>query len=145
MKKLLFSALLAIIVATSSFASGTNVNVSVLNSFKSEFRNAADVTWISKTDFAKATFTIDGVKMEAFYNIQGELIGTSKEINLESLPVNAKRAFAKKYDGYTVTEVISFENADGSAYYFSAENDTNSIIFKVDRNDHLTTFKKTNK
>jgi len=145
MKKLLFAALLAVSLATTAFAGGTNVNISVLNSFKSEFSKAANVSWVSKDTYAKATFTLDNVKMEAFYTAQGELIGTSKGISLESLPVSAKRTFAKKYPGYTVKEVIYFEKSDDAAYFFSAENDTESIIFKVGQNDQLTTFQQTKK
>lgn len=145
MKKLLFAALLAVSVATSAFAEGTNVNISVLNNFKTEFKNAANISWVSKDDFAKATFTVNNVKMEAFYNLQGELIGTSKSINLNELPVNAKRAFAKKYAGYTVKEVIHFEQSDEAAYFLSAESETESIIFKVGHNEQLTTFKHTKK
>lgn len=145
MKKLLFAALLAVSLVTSAFAGGTNVNVSVLNNFKSEFSKAANVSWVSKEDYAKATFTLDDVKMEAFYNVQGELIGTAKGISLDNLPVSAKRRFAKKYPGYTVKEVIYFEKSDDGAYFFSAENETESIIFKVGQNDQLTTFQQTKK
>lgn len=145
MRKLLFAALLAVSLSTSAFAEGTKVSVSVANSFKTEFSNAANVTWDLKDEYAKATFTVDNVKMEAFYNQQGELIGKSKGVNLQDLPVSAKRAFAKKYQDYTVKEVIYFEGSDDSAYFLSAENEKESIIFKVGDNAQLTTFKQTKK
>ncbi len=145
MKKLFFAALLAISVATSAFAAGTNVNYSTLKNFKTEFKNASNISWTATDDFAKATFTVNDVKMEAFYNAEGELIGTSKSIGLDELPVNAKRTFAKKYDGYTVKEVIHFEGAKESAYFLSASNDTESVILKVGENEQLSTYKKTKK
>ena len=145
MKKLFFAALLAISVATSAFAAGTNVNASVLRNFKMDFKNATNISWTAAEDYAKATFTVNNVKTEAFYNAEGELIGTSKNIELDELPVNAKRTFAKKFDGYTVKEVIHFEGSNESAYYLSAENNTEAVIFKVGENEQLTTYKKTKK
>lgn len=145
MKKLFITALLAISLATSGFASGTNVNVSVLNNFKTDFRNVANVSWVSKDDYAKATFTENNQKVEAFYNLSGELIGTSKSLDLQNLPVSAKRAFAKKFDGYTVKEVIKFDGVDESAYFFTAENSVESVIFKIGDNEQLVTYKKTKK
>lgn len=144
MKKLFFAALLAIAVASSAFAGSTNVNVKVLNNFKTTFAKASEISWTSTDDYAKAVFTIDNVKMEAFFNIDGELIGTSKNITLDELPVNAKRTFAKRFSGYTVKETIHFDGADESAYYISADNASESVIVKVARNE-VSTFKKTKK
>ncbi len=145
MKKLFFAALFAIAIASSAFAGPSNVNVHVLNNFKTSFRNASDISWSSKDDFAKATFTLDNVKMEAFFNTSGELIGTSKNISMDALPVHAKRTFAKRFNGYTVKEAIRFEGADETAYYISADNDTESVIVKVSENEQVSTFKKSKK
>lgn len=145
MKKFFFAALVTVAIATSAFAGSNNVNVLVLNSFNHAFRNASNVAWTSREDYAKATFTLDDVKMEAFYNPNGELIGSSKGIKMDELPVNAKRTFAKKFSGYTVKEAIRFEGNDESAYYISADNDTESVIVKVSDNEQVSTFKKTNK
>lgn len=145
MKKLLFAVLVTIAVATSSFAAGTNVSVSVLHSFKSKFENATNVSWLISDQYAKATFVVDNSKMEVFYTEHGDLIATSKSINMEELPVDAKRAFAKKFAGYAVKEVIRFEDAAETALFFSAENEKESIIFKIGNNEKLTTYKKTKK
>jgi hypothetical protein len=50
------------------------------------------------------------VRTEALYSAEGEFIGTNQAITLEDLPVNAKRAFAKKYEGYTVKEAIRLKD-----------------------------------
>ena len=133
MKKLFISALLAITVAASSFAAeGNNVSYTVRNNFSSQFKKASDVQWTSGENYTKATFILDNVRTEAFYSAEGEFIGTNQAITLEELPVNAKRAFAKKYDGYTVKEAIRFEGSQESAYYISAEDGRGSVILKVE-------------
>ena len=143
MKKFFFIALMAVGLASSAFAGTSSVNISVLNNFKSSFGNANDISWTLKDDFAKATFTLNNVKMEAFFNSAGELIGTSKNISMDEVPVSAKRTFAKKFGGYTVTEAIHFEGADENAYYISADNNSESVIIKLAENGQVTTFKKT--
>ena len=143
MKKLFISALLAITVAASSFAAeGNNVSYTVRNNFSSQFKKASDVQWTSGENYTMATFTLNNVRTQALYTPEGEFIGTNQAITLEELPVNAKRAFAKKYEGYTVKEAIRFEGSQESAYYISAENEKGSVILKVDDYGLISTAKK---
>lgn len=139
MKKLFIAALLAVTVSASAFA---NANTTLAaGSFKSEFRNASNVTWVTTADYTKASFTMDNQRMEAFYNADGEKIGTSKSVNLEELPLAAKRQFAKKYDGYTVKEAIRFTGTEESAYYISAQGEKGSVILKIEDNSNMTVLK----
>ncbi len=144
MKKLFIAALLAVSVVTSVYADGpSDVNATILYNFRSNFTDATNVTWVSKKDYVKAVFTLDNSTVEAFYKLTGELIGTSKNISLEELPISAKRTFARKFYDYTVVEAIRFEGTDETAYYISAVNDKQSVILKVDGTNQLTMFKKT--
>ncbi|MCW3106328.1 MAG: hypothetical protein JWQ09_834 [Segetibacter sp.] len=146
MKNLILSALLAVTVATTAFATGeSNISYFVLNSFRHDFKDVTNVAWTSKTDFAKATFIQNNRKMEVYYNPNGDLIAISKNIQLDELPVNAKRAFAKRYEGYTVKEAIQFDGTDEQGYYLSAENEQESVIIKIDQNEQLSLFRKSKK
>lgn len=139
MKRLFISALLALTLGTSAFAAeGNKVNFTVLNSFQSQFKDASDVQWKSIKDYTKATFVLNNEKMEAFYNREGEMIGTSQAISPEELPTNAKRSFAKKIEGYTVKEAIRFEGTEESAYFISAENEKGCVILKVEDNGSVS-------
>ena len=143
MKKLFISALLAITVAASSFAAeGNNVSYAVRNNFSSQFKKASDVQWTSGENYTKATFVLDNVRTEALYSAEGEFIGTNQAVTLEELPVSAKRAFAKKYDGYTVKEAIRFEGTEEGAYYILAENGKGSVILKVGDSGSISTVRK---
>ncbi|HEX8357386.1 MAG TPA: hypothetical protein VF610_08250 [Segetibacter sp.] len=143
MKKLLFAALIAVTMGTSAFAaSPAKLFSATETTFKADFKNATDVSWTAGADFAKATFVLNNVKMEAFYNNAGELIGTSKGITLEELPVGAKRSFAKKFAGYDVKEAIRFEGADEAAYYISAIGEKGSVIIKIGDNSQMTVIKR---
>jgi hypothetical protein len=146
MKKLFFAALIATTVATSAFASDANkINFRISESFKHEYNNATNVNWTLRPTFAKASFEVDGKKVEAFYNLEGKMIGTSKSISIDELPVGSKRSFAKKYAGYTVQEAIKFDGEDDTAYYISAENSEQSLILRVEEAGGLSIFKRTKK
>jgi hypothetical protein len=143
MKKLFISALLAITVAASSFAAeGSKVSYAVRNNFSYQFKKVSDVQWTSGENYTMATFTLNNVRTQALYTPEGEFIGTNQAITLEELPVRAKRAFAKKYEGYTVKEAIRFEGSQESAYYISAENEKGSVILKVEDNGDISTARK---
>lgn len=146
MKKLFISALLALSVAASAFAKDpNNINSALLRSFKADFKNASEVSWVTARDYTKASFTLNNERMEAFYNNKGEVIATSKSITLDELPVSAKRAFTKKFADYTVKEAIRMEGSEESAYYISAENEKETLIVKVDDFGSVSIFKTTKK
>jgi hypothetical protein len=132
MKKLLFSALIAVSIVSSAFAADVNkVNVRILNSFRGEYAGVSQVEWVSKAQFVKASFMVDNKKVEAFYSHDGERIGTASNITLEDLPTSAKRIFAKKYAGYTVKEAIEFNSDQEQAYFLTAVNEKESVILKI--------------
>ncbi len=143
MKKLFISALLSVTVALSSFAAeGNKVSFIARSNFESQFKHASDVQWTSGENYTKATFVLNNLRTEALYSEAGDFIGTKQAITLEELPVKAKRAFAKKYDGYTVKEAIRFEGTQESAYYISAENEKGSVILKVEDSGFMSTVKR---
>lgn len=146
MKKTILCALLLASVAISAFAIGeSNISYFILQSFKRDFKDVTNVTWTSKTGLAEASFILNNRKTEAFYNHNGTLFAVSQAIDLDELPVRAKRAFAKRYAGYTVNEAIQFEESDELSYYISAENEKETIIIKVDKDSQLSIFKKSKK
>ncbi len=145
MKKLFIAILLTVTVATSAFtADDKKISLKIKENFRTEFAEAEKVTWSLKSNYAKASFEIEGKKAEAFYTLNGESIGCSRKITLEDIPVKAKRTFAKKYSDYTVKEAIKFESDEETAYFISAENDKESVILKV-TGIGVSVFKKTNK
>jgi hypothetical protein len=146
MKNSILAAFLSISLVSSAFATGeSKISYFILNSFAHDFKGATNVVWTSKTGLAEASFILNGRKMDVFYNPNGSIYAVSKNIELNELPVSAKRAFAKKYEGYTVKEAIQFEGTDEESYYISAENEKESVIIKVEQNEQLSIFKKTKK
>jgi hypothetical protein len=143
MKNLILAAFLLGAITTCAFATDeSKINYFVLNSFKRDFKDVTDVTWSLKTGLAEATFIYKNHKTDVFYNPDGTLYAISKTIELDELPVRAKRAFAKKYEGYLVKEAIQYDAANEQEFYIWAENEKEDVIIKVDQNEQLSVFKK---
>ncbi len=145
MKKLLFAALIAVSIGSSAFAGPEKVSGIAKNNFASEFLHATNVIWTAGEDYSKATFTLNNVRMEAYYEPNGNLIGTSKGISLDQLSVAAKRSFAKRYGNYEVKEAIRFEGSHDAAYFISAENEKETVVIKVGDDNSLSVFKRSEK
>lgn len=146
MKKSILAALLSLSLVTTAFATGeSKISYFILNSFNRDFKEATNVKWTSKTGLAEASFILNNRKTDVFYNSNGSLFAISKTIELDELPVSAKRAFAKKFEGYLVKEAIKYEESEERSYYISAENEKESVIIKVDQNEQLSIFKKSKK
>lgn len=145
MKRLFITALLAIAVVTVAFAAPKKVSSAILANFNVEFKKASDVSWFITKDYTKASFTADNAKMEVYYDFNGDIIAASKSITLDELPVDAKRNFAKKFEGYDVKEAIRIEGFDEVAYYISGENEKESVILKVNNHNQASLFKRTRK
>jgi hypothetical protein len=55
-----------------------------------------EVEWRTNSKFATAAFLLDNKRVEAFYDVDGSLIGTSQPVAVDMLRSSAKRSIAKK-------------------------------------------------
>ncbi|GGH05479.1 hypothetical protein [Mucilaginibacter phyllosphaerae] len=144
MKKLFISTAIAALFTANIFAANTitkseegsdNVSYIVNSKFNSDFVRAENVTWKVTPKFQKATFTLDGVKKAAFYNLRGELIGVTENVQFKELPTKAKKEIGLKYAGYFANEVIKFDNGDNgfdsTAYFVDLKNDKEEVLVRV--------------
>ncbi|MDB5126693.1 hypothetical protein [Mucilaginibacter sp.] len=145
MKKVFISTAIAILFAANVFAVNKvstkeegkdNVSYAVSAKFNSDFIGAENVTWKVSSKFQKATFTIDGVKKSAFYNLRGELIGVTENVQFKALPEKARKTIAEKYEGYFANEVIKYEvgddnSFDSTVYFVDLKNSKEEVLVRV--------------
>jgi bisphosphoglycerate-independent phosphoglycerate mutase (AlkP superfamily) len=145
MKKLFILALIAIATGTSAFA-GPSSKVS--NHFATLFSQAENVNWKSTDDFDKVSFVLNNEKVEAFYNKDEELIGTSKTMAFDKLPKAALETITTKYTypSYQLTDCIEFNDAtSGTNYYVSMQKAKENIVLKITPSGIVSVFSKTRK
>jgi hypothetical protein len=146
--KKLFLAFLAMLSLTTTVIASDgskNVNYWVLNKFNATYQEAKDVNWIVTDKFAKASFLMEGEKMEVYYSPEGEFIAESKAIPTGELPRAARKALDKKYKNFTIKEVIEYSTTDRVEYYVSLENDKSTKILKISNSGSIEVYKSFDK
>ncbi len=156
MKKLFITAAIATMFSASVFADGTkksntavNVSYTVLNQFNADFADAKNVVWTVSKNFQKAEFVNEGVKMTAFYNLQGQFVALTQSIDSKAIPAITQLEIAEKYKGYAVKDVIVLQNntetnpdADEAAYFVDLKSDTKEVLVRINADAHVEFYKE---
>jgi len=147
MKKFIIAiAVIAFTTASAVYASdASNVSIRIKDAFATKFEGAKNVNWTTNLNFVKATFDYKNEKVEAFYALDGSMIGTSRAVLTSALPLAAQKELDKKYSSYKTTESIVFEGEEETCYYVSLENDKQSVILKISAEGDTSIYKKSKK
>jgi hypothetical protein len=165
MKKILLAAGILLISGMATFAQNYNRDYAkeaypfIKNQFTADFPNAKNVLFARVKNLNKVSFTQDKEKMNAYYDDEGQLIGTIRNETFADLPGNAQKEILNKYPGYTVANVVKFDDNesdntetilygtsmdDADNYFVELKNDSKAILVKVDLSggvNYLTTMK----
>jgi hypothetical protein len=136
---------------------GTNVNEMAKKSFQIDFGNVPNVQWKRNGTFDEAIFTRDGKEMTAFYDIEGKLVGTTKQLTWADLPAKGQQEIKNKYKEYTAGPVIFFDDNeanvtdmimygvqfdDADTYLVELIKGKNKIVVQVNKDGLVTFFKQ---
>jgi hypothetical protein len=93
---------------------GKAVNEQARQGFYRDFGNIS-TAWTMNVYYDKANFTKYGQTMIAYYDYDGNLVGTTMDKNFSDLPANAQNYINKKYSLYSKEDVIFFDNNELNA------------------------------
>lgn len=147
MKRLLFTMALALsMISLSSFASDdTVVSENVIRSFNSSFKSATEVNWTVSDNFYKASFTLNGQFVAAYYDANGDMIAMTRNISSTQLPIALQASLKKSYDGYWISDLFELANEEGTNYYITLENADSKLVLKSTSDAEWTNFRKQRK
>ncbi|MEP7109018.1 MAG: hypothetical protein ABI760_13580 [Ferruginibacter sp.] len=148
MKKLvtILTAAVMLFSATAFATDSDKVNAKVKTAFLNDFSAASDVSWEKTSDFYFARFTINNSEVNAAYNEEGELVGTSRGIESAQLPISLSLALGKKFEGYTIVKKaleLTFEGV--TRYYLTVFNDRQALKLKCSVDGDITVERKIKK
>ena len=139
MKKIILAAI--IIVTLAAHASAAPLSFNLNSTFKKAFPAAINVSWKANENFTTISFTVNNQSMQAFYNNDGKLVGTSRAIQLNSLPLAAIQALHDRYSDYTATEAIELNYADEApSYYVSLLKNNKKVVLNITAEGELSVF-----
>ena len=132
MKTLILIAALVWASATNkTFATGVNVTPAVMQTFKSEFQNAANVQWSVVDHLYKAVFEQDGDEISAFFNPDGSLVVSCRYLAMSDLPRTMQRSLKASAGSSNITEIFEVQNDEGADYYATVKKDSQVTILKA--------------
>jgi hypothetical protein len=130
MKKLfVIITILVTICAASSYAQSKTPS-SVLNSFQSSFTNSENAIWSIVKGLYRVDFIQDDQKVSAFFNADGNLIATSRNVTLLQIPMSLKSDLKKNFYDYEVSSIFEVDNEDGIIYYASIKNHKTELMLE---------------
>lgn len=132
--------------SSSSFAADEpEVSRAAIASFQSTFATATEVKWTVNEEYYKADFSLNGQYASAYYDIDGVLIATTRNITSLQLPIALQASLKKDYGSYWVSELFEVSNEDGTQYYVTLETADNKLILKAATTNEWKTYKKSSK
>jgi hypothetical protein len=121
------------------------INTAVQQSFTSMFRNVNDVKWTYKNNYFKASFTLNGQYITAFYDAEGKMLGATRSISPVQLPIALQTSLKNNYQTYWVSDLIEYSNEDGTTYYITVENSDVQLTLKSFSDESWSVYKKQRK
>jgi hypothetical protein len=132
---------IVMLLSINSFATDPEpekVSAVVKAAFESDFSKATMVKWEKTDEFYFASFLLNSVKVDAAYTGTGELIGTSRKITADQMPLSISVALADSYGGYEVdNSVVELTHESVTRYYVTVSNKTQTLRLKCYSNGDL--------
>lgn len=135
MKKIFLSiaTMLMMGVSISAFAAKNDdgdVNQLAVRSFKKDFTGASNIVWEQRDRYTKATFSLHGQVLFAYYNDNGDLQAVVRNITSDQLPINLLTDLKKEYSGYWISDLFEIASDDQTTYYVTIETGDKKIVLK---------------
>ena len=132
MKKQITVLAAALLLTISTFANKlySDIPSKILNEFKKEFVQASNVNWETKAKHYKVKFNLNEQNIEAFYSLNGNLLGVTRYISFTQLPLHLQKDIKEKYVGYSITDLFELSTDNGTEYVISFEKGFKKISLK---------------
>jgi hypothetical protein len=147
MKKIILSIATVLTLGLSAFASGNDgiVSQQARNAFKRDFTSASNISWEQKDSYVKATFSLNGQILYAYYSNNGDLQAVVRNIVSDQLPISLLTDLRRDYNGYWITDLFEISSDDQTTYYVTLENSDKKIVLKSSDTAYWNIFSKEKK
>jgi hypothetical protein len=133
-----------------------NFNYQTRVNFYMDFGYIPIVGWEYSDELDKISFLKDGVLCTAYYGFDSKLVGTISNVTVADLPAHALDKINKNYKGYTIGNVIFFDDNElnetdmlyynrrfdnEDKYFVELQNDREKIVVQVNDVGDVSFFK----
>jgi len=147
MKKIIVGLTLLLSLASfTAFARGEEeVSKEILLSFKNEFKTAENVSWTVADEIATASFNLNGFRVQAYFDEDGQLLGTARNILFEQLPINVINALNNRFAAAPVYEIVEYNRGAETFYCMRVETAKNNLKIRATTSGYISIDKKIKK
>lgn len=148
MKKYFLSIATVLMMGVSAFAANNDdgiTNQQAVRSFKKDFATATNIVWEQKDSYTKATFSLNGQILYAYYNNNGDLQAIVRNLKSDQLPINLLSSLKKDYSDYWITDLFEVASDDQTNYYVTLESGDKKIVLKSQGAEAWEVFSKEKK
>jgi hypothetical protein len=133
-KSVIILTTVALFFAGSAFADKSDeIPGKVKTAFAKDFSTALNVTWEKNNNLYFANFIWNASDIKAVFNADGDLLSTSRKVNISELPLKVTMAIEKKYKGYKIEDnAVEIISDDQTTYHFAVSNDKEEIKLTSD-------------
>ncbi len=128
-----------------SLANDAVVSPAVLKSFQSSFANAKEIGWSLTKNLYKASFTLDGQFINAYYNNEGIFVAMTRNITTSQLPIALQTTIKNEYTAFWISDLFEIANEEGTSYYITLENADTKLVLKSTNNAAWSKYQKNHK
>jgi hypothetical protein len=141
-KRIVLGVLVLSLISSYCFAFNTqDISESVKESFCKEFVKAEAVRWENLGEFVKAHFTMEGQILDAYFNVNGDLIAVTRNILSKELPIHLFIELNKEYSVYWITDLFEISAEGGTSYYITLQFSNRQLVLKSEDGDSWEVFK----
>ena len=115
---------------TTAFANEGKTSPNAIASFESTFTGATEISWKNLGAISKVSFTVDGICTAAYYNTDGDLVATTRNISSSELPSQLRKGLLKELKNHWITELFVMTTTEGSTYYVNLEDANTKVVMK---------------
>jgi hypothetical protein len=149
MNKFFLSIATVLMMGVSAFAANKNddgiANQHAVRAFKKDFATASNIIWEQRDNYTKATFSLNGQILFAYYNSNGELQAVVRNIVSDQLPINLLASLKRDYNDCWITDLFEVASDDQTNYYVTLETSEKKIVLKSQGGDGWEVFSKQKK
>lgn len=147
MKKILLalSMIMTVGLTGALAAEETEVDPKVLSSFHKEFSFAENVKWVVESDFIAARFSMNDQGFVAYFNTEGELLGTARNILYMQLPLSVIRQIENRFATADISNLVEFTKDNQSSYFMEVEKRGKKFLVQAFSSGNLYVVKRLKK
>src|SRR5215831_7134388 len=128
---------------TPTLAHASDIDPRAERVFAKQFAGAQYVKWNTMEDgYLRVTFVLNGIGAESFFNEDGELLGTVRNLFYNQLPLLVMQSVDSKFAGSSILEVKEITNDDGTNYKVILENNGKKYTLKLNSLGQITDSEK---